>query len=123
MKQRKSVENRPPEVLILLALLILGACGNSEPPAPEATLGLTVEHIGEALKITRKDAFPWHEVTFTINRRYSCQVDLVEDKEILLPYTRFVDENGKFYEYDPHYIRLRIDATEGYWQSGSAMSR
>jgi hypothetical protein len=91
------------------------------PELENRPLNAQMENSPESLKIIRKDAFPWHNVTFLLNKRYEYQVEICDQPEIVIPYDRFRTPDGQIY--DPsveRLFRVHIYADEGRWPHDAA---
>jgi len=79
-------------------------------------INLQAENLGASMKIIRKDPFPWHNVTFVLDKKYEYTQELVDQPEFEIPYDSFRDASGE--PYDPSGGppgRLRVFADEGRW--------
>jgi len=102
--------------------LFLGCETRQEIQQREDTpLNAQLENLGSSIKIVRKDSFPWHNVTFVLDRKYEYKMDICDQPDIEIPYDRFRAPDGEVYDVpagEPG--QLRIFADEGRWPHWAA---
>jgi hypothetical protein len=100
-----------------LALLLAGCAKQQEVNRREdRPINAQVENLGTSIKIIRKDPFPWHNVTFVLDRFYEYRDEFVDQQELEIPYDSFIDHSGEPYDIPGGQpFRLRIFADEGRW--------
>jgi hypothetical protein len=120
MRRSQTLSIPAGNVMLLAAsiVLLLAGCAKQEEISTrqDQPINAQTENLGTSIKIIRKDPFPWHNVTFQINKFYEYRVDLVDQPEIEIPYDSFVNVSGEPYDVtNENPYRFHIYADEGRW--------